>query len=75
GSEIAMTIRWKKIAPIFAVVTAIGLFPLLYERISPDHFSGVACVRSYSDGRVEKDMGDSCYDPTLPEAIVLKRKK
>lgn len=70
-----MTIRWRKIAPLIAIVIAIGLFPLLCERIYPERFSGVACVRPYPDGRVEKDWGESCYDPTLPEAIVLKSRQ
>ncbi len=70
-----MTIRWKRLAPVLAIVAAIGLFPLLYEQINPDQFSGIACVRSYPDGRVEKDMGDSCYDPALPEATILKSQK
>ena len=67
-----MSIRWKKIAPVLAITALIGLFPLIYEHINPNRFSGIACVRVYSDQRVEKDWGDSCYDPTLPEAIVLK---
>lgn len=45
-----------------------------YERINPDFFSRIACVKVYPDKRVEKDRGESCYDPDLPEAIVLKSK-
>ena len=70
-----MTIRWKKIAPIFAVVTLVGFFPFINELFHPGYLSGIACVRPYLDGRIEKAWGKSCYDPTLPEAIVLKLKK
>ena len=70
-----MTIRWKKLAPIFAITLLVGLFPLGYELIYPERMSGIACVRTYPDQRVEKDMGESCYDPNLPEALVLKAKE
>jgi len=73
-----MTIRWKKLAPIVAVIIGvgivIGLVPHVATAIAPERFSGIACVRVYPDQRVEKDYGDSCYDPELPEAIVLKNK-
>ena len=36
--------------------------------------SGIACVRTYPDQQIENDYGDSCYDPNLPEAIVLRQK-
>ncbi len=70
-----MAIRWKKLAPIAAVITLAGLFPLGYELIYPERMSGIACVRVYPDQRVEKDWGESCYDPNLPEAIVLQAKE
>lgn len=66
-----MTIRWKKVLPIVIPVVLVGFFPLVYEQLNPDYFS-VACVRVYPDQRVEKDRGESCYDPNLPAAIVLK---
>lgn len=69
-----MTIRWKKVAPILAVVMVVGLLPYINELFRPGYMSGIACVRPYPDGRVEKDWGDRCYDPMLPEAIVLKRR-
>lgn len=70
-----MTIRWKKIAPILTVILLVGIFPYINELFRPVYMSGIACVRSYPDGRVEKDWGESCYDPTLPEAIVLKSER
>lgn len=69
-----MSIRWKKVLVVVAPVIAVGFFPLFYERLNPDYFSGIACVRVYPDQRIEKDRGESCYDPNLPEAIVLKRR-
>lgn len=68
-----MPIRWKKIIPPLAIAAAIAGIPYIYQAVNPDAFSGIACVRRYDDGRVEKDMGESCYDPNLPEAIVLRR--
>ena len=70
-----MGIRWKKILIITAPIVLFGLFSVTYEKLNPDAFSDVACVRIYPDQRVEKDSGDSCYDPNLPEAIVLKRRQ
>lgn len=67
-----IVIRWKKLAPLAAVFAIAGLFPLGYELIYPERMSGITCVRTYPDGRIEKDWGESCYDKTLPEAIVLK---
>lgn len=69
-----MSIRWKKVLAVLAPITVVGLFPLIYEQINPDYFSGIACVRVYPDERVEKDWGESCYDPNLPAAIVLRRR-
>lgn len=69
-----MTVRWKKLVWLLAPMAVLGSFPYLYEALNPDFFSGIACVRVYPDERVEKDMGERCYDPTLPEAIVLKSK-
>lgn len=69
-----MSIRWKKVLVILSPVVVVGLFPLVYKRLNPDYFSGVACVRVYPDETVTKDRGESCYDPSLPEAIVLKRR-
>ena len=69
-----MTIRWKKIVWLLAPVAVVGLFPYAYAALNPDSRSGIACVRVYPDQRVEKDMGESCYDPALPKAIVLKSK-
>jgi len=69
-----MTIRWEKLAPIAGVMVLAGLFPLGYELIYPERMSGVVCVRTYPDGRVEKGWGESCYAPDLPEAIVLRSK-
>ena len=67
-----MTIRWKKIVPILAVITLIGLIPYIHELFHSGFMSGIACVRVYPDQRVENDYGDRCYDPTLLETIVLK---
>ena len=67
-----MSIRWKKIVPILTVIPLIGLIPYIHELFRPGFMSGIACVRVYPDQRVENDYGDSCYDPTLPEAIVLR---
>lgn len=64
-----MTICWKKLAPIFAVVGLIGFFPFINELFRPGYLLGIACVSSYPNGRVEEDMGDSCYASTLPKAI------
>lgn len=69
-----MTIRWKKIAPILIIIVLVGFFPFINELFRPGYLSGIACVRTYPDGRVKNDWGESCYDPTLPEAIVLKSK-
>lgn len=69
-----MSIRWKKVLAVLAPAVVVGLFPLVYKRLNPDYFSDIACVRVYPDERVEKDRGESCYDPNLPEAIVLKRR-
>lgn len=69
-----MNIRWKKVLIILVPIALVGLFPLIYERLNPDYFSRIACVRVYSDQTIEKDGGKSCYDPNLPEAIVLKRR-
>ncbi len=69
-----MSIRWKKVLIVLIPITVVGFFPLLYERLNPDYFSGIACVRVYPDQTIEKDRGESCYDPSLPEAIVLKRR-
>lgn len=69
-----MTIRWQKVLPVVVPVVLVGFFPLVYEKLNPDYFSGVACVRVYPDQSVEKDRGESCYDPNLPAAIVLKRR-
>ncbi|MGI8936260.1 MAG: hypothetical protein ACR2FS_19540 [Phormidesmis sp.] len=67
------SIRWQKVLVVLAPIAVIGCFPLLYRWLNPDYFSGIACVRVYPDQRVEKDRGESCYDPNLPAAIVLKR--
>lgn len=69
-----MNVRWKKLVPFLIGSVLIGSFPFIYERINPDFFSGIACVRVYPDERIEKDMGESCYGPDLPKAIVLKSK-
>ena len=69
-----MSIRWKKVLAILVPVTVVGFFPLVYEWLNPDYFSGIACVRVYPDQTVEKDRGESCYDPSLPKTIVLKRR-
>ena len=69
-----MNIRWQKILMVTVPIAVVGFFPLVYEKLNPDYFSGIACVRVYPDERVEKDRGESCYDPNLPAAIVLKNR-
>lgn len=69
-----MTIRWQNFLPVVVPVVLVGFFPLVYEKLNPDYFSGVACVRVYPDQSVEKYRGEICYDPNLPAAIVLKRR-
>lgn len=69
-----MSIRWKKVLVVVAPVTVVGLFPVVFEKLNPDYFSGIACVRVYPDQTIKKDRGESCYDPNLPKAIVLKRR-
>ncbi|MGB3295241.1 MAG: hypothetical protein WBB01_19845 [Phormidesmis sp.] len=69
-----MSIRWQKILVVLAPVAVVGVFPLVYERLNPDYFSGIACVRVYPDQSIEKDRGESCYDPDLPAAIVLRQR-
>ena len=44
-----MTIRWKKIAPILAVITLVGLLPYINELFHPGYMSGIACVRPYPE--------------------------
>ena len=69
-----MNIRWQKILMVTVPIAVVGFFPLVYEKLNPDYFLGIACVRVYPDERVEKDRGESCYDPNLPAAIVLKNR-
>ncbi len=39
------SIRWQKIVVIVAPIAVIGFFPLVYERLNPDYFSGIRHYR------------------------------